>query len=309
MQVSDSDRHHLNRALANSDDRVRQFNDLRLLAGLIHEHGRCMIAPAATETENRIKQPRRQSAFRWPSPRMSKAALVLMGMLLGCLATGAVLAFSSSTMSSSVEIPLEISNGGFETKPTEPTFGYPIVPQIWTGDRADIVQSGDQEIVSYEGQRMLRFNQTWGDTPGPVNHRANRWQIIDLSRIDLGGNSAVATLRARFNRIDAGPETDTHCRVELHAFEGAPADAEARWDAKEFLSGSIRRGRIDADTKTWETMEVSATVPASADYLLIGLSVFEDAMNDPPDQIEFAGHYVDGVELTLLKSPMELTGK
>ena len=38
----------LNRDLANSPDRVRQFNDLRLVTGLINEHGR------AVESEMRL---------------------------------------------------------------------------------------------------------------------------------------------------------------------------------------------------------------------------------------------------------------
>jgi len=37
----------LNRELANSPDRVRQFNDLRLVTGLIHEHGRTVESESA----------------------------------------------------------------------------------------------------------------------------------------------------------------------------------------------------------------------------------------------------------------------
>ncbi len=44
--IDDSDLDLLNRDLANSPDRVRQFNDLRLVTGLINEHGR------AVESEN-----------------------------------------------------------------------------------------------------------------------------------------------------------------------------------------------------------------------------------------------------------------
>lgn len=40
--IDDSDLERLNRELANSPDRVQQFNDLRLLTGLISEHGRAV---------------------------------------------------------------------------------------------------------------------------------------------------------------------------------------------------------------------------------------------------------------------------
>jgi hypothetical protein len=44
----------LNRELANSPDRVRQFNDLRLLTGLIHEHGRAVESANAADLETHI---------------------------------------------------------------------------------------------------------------------------------------------------------------------------------------------------------------------------------------------------------------
>lgn len=293
--IHETDCEQLNRELANSPDRVTQFNDLRLLAGLIHEHGRSSLKPRKV-----VNVPVWQAVSRWRRPWMSTAALVVAGVFIGCLATGTLWAFSAATRSIK-QFPLEIINGGFESEPTETAFGYPVLPGVWTGDRVEIVGTGEQGIASYDGQQMLRFKQTWGDSAGPKHHRANRWQIVDLRGTDLGDDSATATLRVRFNRIDGGPDTDTHCRIEIHAFEGEPANAEAQLDGKAFLSGSVRRGSIDSDVQTWETMEVSAIVPSAADYLLIGIGVFEDKYNDPPDELEFAGHYVDGVEMMVTK--------
>ena len=44
----------LNRELANSPDRVRKFNDMRLVTGLINEHGRAVESEnAACATDDR----------------------------------------------------------------------------------------------------------------------------------------------------------------------------------------------------------------------------------------------------------------
>lgn len=296
--ISEDDCQRMNHELASSPDRVREFNDVRMLIGLIHEHGRNVVEPGAGETGTMVDPSTRQTVSRSGRQWMSTAALVAAGVFIGCLATGTLWAFSSANVGGMKSIPLEVFNGGFESDSPKSEFGYPVSPGVWTGDRDEIVESGDQGVSSFEGKRMLRFKHTWGDAPGPKHHRANRWQIVDLNGIDLTRVAATATLRARFNRIN-GPDSDTHCRVELHAFEGDPASAEALSDAKQFLSGAILRGQMDSDVETWETMEVSARVPATADYLLIGMSVFEDKRNDPPHEVEFTGHYADGVELML----------
>ena len=296
--ISDEECQRMNRELASSHDRIREFNDMRLLIGMIHEHGLHIVKPSAREVENRVELSTRQTVSRNRRQWMSTAALVAAGAFIGCLATGTLWAFSTAHVVPMKSISVEVSDGGFESGSPDSEFGYPVSPGVWTGDRVEIVESGDQGISSYQGKHMLRFKHTWGDSPGPKHHRANRWQIVDLHDIDLKSRSAMATLRTRFNRID-GPDTDTHCRVEIHAFEGDPASAEVQSDAKQFLSGAILRGQIDSDTDTWETMEVSAKVPSTADYLLIGISVFEDKRNDPPHEVEFTGHYADGVELIL----------
>ena len=70
----------LNRELANSSDRVRQFNDLRLVMGLINEHGRAVESEDAGETRHDRQSPdlatNKESHF-WPSRRAIAIALVL----------------------------------------------------------------------------------------------------------------------------------------------------------------------------------------------------------------------------------------
>ena len=49
--IDDCDLDLLNRELANSPDHVRQFNDLRLVTGLISEHGRTVESEDAADLE------------------------------------------------------------------------------------------------------------------------------------------------------------------------------------------------------------------------------------------------------------------
>ncbi|MEM1295162.1 MAG: hypothetical protein AAGH89_07335, partial [Verrucomicrobiota bacterium] len=104
---------------------------------------------------------------------------------------------------------------------------------------------------------------------------------------------------AQFNRIDAGPETDTAFFLQIFAFEGSPSDTEAQFDQDNYVSSARQRYDTDSDSTTWETVEVTTVVPAGTDFLLIGFYSYEDKHDDSPEDLEFLGHYVDGVEVIL----------
>ncbi|MEM6917336.1 MAG: hypothetical protein AAF491_12290, partial [Verrucomicrobiota bacterium] len=201
----------------------------------------------------------------------------------------------------SFRLPISLVNGGFETEAKSAPTGYPTGPGIWSGDEIEVVESGHQGVGSFEGGRMMRFVQTWGAEPERRGARSNQWQIVDLSEVETGGEKLLATLRARFNRIDAGPDTDTVFRIEVQAFSGDPSTAEAQYDLDTQISGAELKKSTDGNPQTWEELEVTTSVPPEADFLLIGFYAFENVVDDPPTEPEFAGHYVDGVELELIE--------
>jgi len=59
----------------------------------------------------------------------------------------------------------------------------------------------------------------------------------------------MATLKARYNRIDAGPDTDTVFRIEIQAFSGDPSTAEAQYDSESYLSGTLLKKSTDGELK------------------------------------------------------------
>ncbi|PHR97269.1 MAG: hypothetical protein COA78_27845 [Blastopirellula sp.] len=228
----------------------------------------------------------------------SSAALLIVGALSGCLFTGAAWAFASSRTFETFKLPVAVINGGFETDEAITESHYPQKPGVWSGDPVTIVESGDQEILPFDGNHMLRFDSTWSGQPESVHQSADLWQIVDLrpaKRTDTG--SLMATLRVRVNRVDDGPMTDTMFRIKLFAFRGDPVSAETQFDNQEHLAHSDVKIDADADTATWETLSANVNLTDETDFLLIGMAARENVHNDPPNQQELAGHYVDGVEL------------
>ena len=230
----------------------------------------------------------------------SSAALLIVGALSGCLFTGAAWAFASSRTFETFKLPVAVMNGGFETDEAITESHYPKEPGIWSGDPVTIVESGEQDILPFDGNHMLRFDSTWSGQPESVHQSADLWQIVDLRPVKRSGTgSLMATLRVRVNRVDDGPMTDTTFRIKMFAFRGDPATAEVQLDNQEHLAHSDVKIDSDADPGTWETLSASVNVTDDTDFLLIGMAARENVHNDPPNEQELAGHYVDGVELTL----------
>ena len=232
---------------------------------------------------------------------MSAAALIAVGLFAGGLGTGVAWAYANAEAVTSFRIPISLFDGSFENEATPAATGYPTGPGSWSGDQVEVVESGHQGVTSFEGERMLRFVQTWGEEPEKRGARSNQWQIVDLSGVNTDGDKLLATLRARFNRIDDGPDTDTVFRIEVQAFSGDPATAEAQYDSEAYFSGAVLKKSTDGDPRTWEDLEVTTSVPPEANFLLIGFYAHEDVVDDPPTAPEFAGHYVDGLELELTR--------
>ncbi|MEM9280199.1 MAG: hypothetical protein AAGA96_00085 [Verrucomicrobiota bacterium] len=230
---------------------------------------------------------------------MKAAAILVAGVLFGGLGTGAVLAFNGAQAGSWNSISLSVFDGGFESGSASEVLGYPISTGLWTGDPSEVVASGDDGIVPYEGERMLRFQKTAGLGEQGKQQRANLWQMTSLADVELGEEPVIATVRARFNRIAGDHRTDTQVRVEISAFSGMPSDLEKRLDSSEFLTRTITRVEIDAEPESWEAVQASIIVPQGTTMLLLGVAADENVHNNPPEEMEFEGHYVDAVELEL----------
>ena len=184
-----------------------------------------------------------------------------------------------------------IVNGSFET--FEVVNGFPTTFGDWGIDTAGIV-SGENGINPFDGNQMLKFGATFlnGGTTGLSS---------DVGQlVDMGG---AQTLRASawFNRVPGDSQTDTEFRISIRAFTGTPATFG---DGTGFIAEHSSTLISDGDVTTWQQLTTEITLPANADYILIGLSAVENIFNDssPP---EFDGHYADLVSLEVVSSVPE----
>ena len=298
--IDESGRELLNLGLAESAQRVKQFNDLRLLVGLIHEHGRTMVESPAV-----LGVPKVESARSWQRPWMAAAALLLLGLLLGSLITGWDRTSPSSSDGSRQLTSVGVSNGSFERANPALVTGHPKGAGHWAGDGVGLISQGEQGIQPFDGNVMLQFlpSSEIAPAPFPEPQRTTRWQIVDLSKVDIGTGNAVATLSARFNRGNGSKHGDLPCRVELYSFRGAIAGAEKQLESEEYLTAAVQNLVTDTDTQTWETVEATLLFPRQASYLLLGISGFGSRVDAPDGGEKFSGHYADDVELSLFEIP------
>ena len=177
--------------------------------------------------------------------------------------------------------------------------GMPTAFGSWGGDRVGSSTGlPGMGIVPPEGQRALTFDAT--GTGGSIGERTSDvWQLVDLTpyQTDVAAGLVAAWASAQFNRWARDYQTDTQFSIELAAFSGEPADF-----ADQLAIGPLASAEnvITTDTapETWQPATVVLNVPATANYLALRLSAWEDVFDD--DRYEFDGHYADDVQFVVM---------
>lgn len=189
-----------------------------------------------------------------------------------------------------------LANPGFEDQTA--AGGLPAAPGFWQGDDHRTV-AAENDIVPREGARMLKFVAT--GAIGSTNTVASQlWQTVDLrdqtALIAAGGVRADAS--AWFNRIVVGTTTDRRFDLRLLAFDGNPAEVEARYVAGTWIAQQT--ATVDSEPFRWQQAQASLVLPPNTAYVLVEIYAFEDVQNDA-EGTEFAGHYADEVSLVLVQ--------
>ncbi|MEK9986811.1 MAG: hypothetical protein VW879_18890, partial [Opitutae bacterium] len=104
--------------------------------------------------------------------------------------------------------------------------------------------------------------------------------------------------KAHFNRIDAGPTTDSQFTVGIRSITGSPSNP--------LYSQTSRRKSIisDNDPMTWEPVVTKISIPRDTKFILIEVEASENEFNDPHESEELHGHYVDSISLRIERSPI-----
>jgi hypothetical protein len=159
----------------------------------------------------------------------------------------------------------------------------------WEGDPFAIV-GAENGVAALNGVSMLRFDAT---TPGgaAAGPDAELSQVVDLSPHAAQIATGRATLQTTgfFNRVDAGPDTDTEFQIDIEALNGGGS----------VIASSGEAIQTDGDTASWQPHVAGLLLPPATAGARVTLVASEDVVDDaaPP---ELDGHYADNVRARVL---------
>lgn len=232
-------------------------------------------ALAEVDETGRVAPP--QFAVRLPSrftPRYAHAVMLVLGVLLGAVMAGVVLAYTAPARPEPGLTPLPVSDGGFEPGTPLTRGGPPAQAGQWQGDVCEVT-GATGAVMPHKGAGMLKFISVnpAGDMTDTKPICSDLWQVLTLE----SGRLRTLKVRAWFN-ADTGAK---QARFHLYAMAGAgdAATAPALWAARFGESSDIlASGRtmkfVDADPATWEAAEVTLDVPPEARLLVIGIAAY-----------------------------------
>lgn len=282
--IDEDGRRNLSQELLDSRERVRQFNDLRILTGMILEHGR-----SDQELPHMLEFPGKKTNFLTTRQWLSAAALVAIGLFVGFL-VGERWKGPEPSQPDLEQVAVLI-DGGFEKGNGNTLDDYPAEAGQWSGNAIEVTEEA-AGFQPFEGKSMLCLDL---NTAAP--ERVAKWQIVNLKDGQRAEDPMVAELCVRFNSDTDEQETEVPCRIEVYALQGAPETAQAQLEAGSYLASASTHLRADADPLTWEIARANLVVAPEADFLLLGISGHTD-----PQPFGGARHFVDGVELRLRDS-------
>ena len=299
--LDQSGRDLLNHELLGSDDRIRQFNDLRMLAGLMLEHGRFKEDQSSVVSFGE----ERTARSKWDWKRWGAAAAILVsGLSAGWL----VLKNRSNPAEPQIVLAPEstiLMDVDFEDATVGSLKGIPEVPGRWGGDSIELVSAENSDVAPKTGKSMACLALASGSSSLPAepeSKRAKQWRILNLPEAAREKGETVAELCVQFNRDAEVPDPDLACRIELYSFKGSPETAASQLESGKYLGAAISHFETDSDPETWETAVAKLKLSPDSDFLLLGISGFGDRIPQPFGGERLAGHYVDGVQLILKNS-------
>ncbi len=186
-------------------------------------------------------------------------------------------------------------NGGFEANESlgggiSTTFGD------WKQDIAATV-GAENGITPFEGVRMAKFLGTTDSGAQAGNADGDISQYVDLSAYaaQIAAGNVTVQVTARFNRVAGNANTDTSFRILLIARNGSLTTSPNIGS----LGGNNVELISDGNPATWETLTNTWTLPPGTTNLFVNPYAKEN-VQDNSTAPEFAGHYMDGVTLTLI---------
>lgn len=284
--IEPTDLERFSQELSASADRVREFNDLRLLTGLIHEHG-----PLRDDAENVVEFPGNQSttSFRsapgWLSWRPLTSAAA--GIIAGILTTTIVLAYTGPKIPEVSRIEIPLVDPGFEQLATPLAKSDSLATGLWTGDPTLVVTSGGASAKPREGRAMLQMLSL------ESRRFCNIQQVVNVGHL-IPPNGCAMELSAAF--FCDGPARKSRFRMRVRAFAERADELEASAEnPMEFPIADLRRGiRVPPESTQWTTGKLELDLPPDTQTLVININAIDLPGTSSADQ------YLDDVKAALL---------
>ena len=219
---------------------------------------------------------------------------------LKCSAIALIALFSLCTGVAAQPYEDLLVNGGFETDVN--TVGpWPDDAGYWRGNYSDIV-GATAGITPLEGDRMLHF--IYGGSAAYATNLtgSNVLQTVDLRSLHdaVSGGHAVVKAEVSFNRVDLDAQTDRRFGLAVRAFVGDPNTGRTQWSAS-YIADELVDWVSDADPGSWETVDLTLTLPVQTDFVMIHIYAAEDVYNDTSG-VEFDGLFADAATLSVVST-------
>jgi hypothetical protein len=245
----------------------------------------------------------RREKARWLSwnPLAAAAAGVVFGMFCASVAWAVNAPRSLALLPST--IPL--NDPSFESQPGRLPSGFPSKYGVWSGDNAQVVESGN----ALDGKRLLQFVHANREPslPNYGAHSCDVFQLVDLRPIKTKSDSGECMLELSAQFLDLRPMPGERitflCR--LHVFTGPPETLTPEWPLNQrqaLALGSASAEGNGGNPGTPHRVSTKILLPPNADFALVHL-IAHKPKNPSGTEAEFGAQYADDVRLTLQSPP------
>jgi len=246
----------------------------------------------------------RQTRLPWTSWRPLTAAAA--GLVIGLFSASMVFGFGVRSLEKVVSLLQE----SFESGPAPLVTGVPPEPNVWSGDYSEIVleSEGVKPEDGWKMARLLRSDYE-GRTEQGRSQQGDLMRVIDV-RPYLGQSKSadvVMTLSAHFNAVPFPAAEHYQGLVMIYALD---ADKElpgtTEWDIeKNALAQCIGKCDVDREPATWQAASTRLLLPTGTAFVMLKASMARkpgesEKLSSLPKSEVFAGHFVDGVDASIL---------
>jgi hypothetical protein len=233
------------------------------------------------------------------------AAALVVGLLLGGFGTSVLRGVSElrwGKLATLLADSFESDVAPLVTGPSEQT-------GIWSGDVTQIV-GAQQGVKPRSGSRMLRFVSAVdeGKLGESDSYISDVYRLLDLRPFtkELAPGDLSLRFSAYFNANGRAERDAYTARIYLHALSEATIrkgllQSSVQQLLQESLAATLDQISVDRDPATWQRRVAELRLPPQTEFVWVHVSIIHPGGRSPDGPRTFSGHFLDDVEVTLLR--------